>query len=49
MMQRGLEAMASGPQERARDRRATARRLLGELGPHRARLSAALGLVARQG
>ncbi len=45
MMQRALESMAAGPQERARDRRATARRLIGELAPHRARLTAALGLV----
>ncbi len=45
MQQRALEAMASGTQERARDRRATARRLLGELAPYRAQLVGALGLV----
>jgi ATP-binding cassette subfamily B protein/subfamily B ATP-binding cassette protein MsbA len=45
MQQRALEAMASGTQERARDRRATARRLIGELAPHRSRLAAALALV----
>ena len=45
MQQRALEAMASGTQERARDRRATARRLLGELAPYRAQLTGALGLV----
>jgi ATP-binding cassette subfamily B protein/subfamily B ATP-binding cassette protein MsbA len=45
MMQHMLESMASREQERPRDRRATARRLLGELGPHRGRLVATLGLV----
>ena len=45
MQQRALEAMASGEQERARDRRATARRLLAELSPHRPQLAAALVLV----
>jgi ATP-binding cassette, subfamily B, multidrug efflux pump len=45
MMQRALEAMASGEQERARDRRATARRLLGELAPYRGQLAAVLALV----
>ena len=45
MQQRALEAMASGEQERARDRRATARRLIGELGPHRSQLAATLVLV----
>jgi ATP-binding cassette, subfamily B, multidrug efflux pump len=45
MQQRMLESMASGEQEKARDRRATARRLLGELAPYRARLAATMGLV----
>lgn len=43
---RSLESMARAPQERAENRRATARRLVGELRPHGHRLSLAFVLVA---
>jgi ATP-binding cassette subfamily B protein/subfamily B ATP-binding cassette protein MsbA len=45
MMRQVLESMAGTSNERARNRGATARRLIGELAPHRARIVAALGLV----
>ncbi|MDF2702747.1 MAG: Lipid export ATP-binding/permease protein MsbA, partial [Rubrobacteraceae bacterium] len=43
---RSLESIARAPQERAENRRATARRLVGELRPYGRRLSLALVLVA---
>ena len=45
MMRQALESMANSGTERAADRRATARRLVAEVGPFRSRLVAALGLV----
>jgi ATP-binding cassette, subfamily B, multidrug efflux pump len=45
MMRQALESMANTSAERARDRGATARRLIGELRPFRAKIVAALGLV----
>ena len=47
MMQRMLESMASGEQERPRDRSATARRLLGELGPYQPAEAVAAGRSRR--
>lgn len=44
-MRQPLEAMASMPQERAQERGAVLRRLLGELRPYRLRLAGVLGLV----
>jgi ATP-binding cassette subfamily B protein/subfamily B ATP-binding cassette protein MsbA len=43
---RSIESMARAPQERAEDRSTTARRLLGELRPHRRQLALSLLLVA---
>jgi ATP-binding cassette, subfamily B, multidrug efflux pump len=43
---RSIESIARAPQERAEDRRATARRLVGELRPYGRSLALALALVA---
>ncbi len=45
MMRQALESMANTSAERAGDRGTTARRLIGELRPHRARILAALTLI----
>src|SRR5579871_673782 len=45
MINRGLRAVAEAPQERANRRGATARRLLGELAPHRRRLTVVFALI----
>ena len=45
MMRQSLESMANTSGERAGDRGATARRLIGELRPYRPRLAATLALI----